>query len=174
MNIRSITVFLLLASLIVAGCVSDDAQDDTDDNITGEEQNETINESPADENETPAGNESPADEGTSDVDNETPEEDTSGNGVVVVPTTGPMTYTVNLENFLALPANLTINPGDTVVWFNRNSPTRNFVLVSNEGLWEDQTIGYRGRHIHTFNETGAYTYKVLGYEGRMKGTINVI
>ncbi len=171
MNIRSITIFLLLASLIVAGCVSDDSQDDTDENITEGEQNET----PADENETMNGeNETPADEETPTVDNETPEENTSGNGVVVVPATGPMTYTVNLENFLALPANLTINSGDTVVWFNRNSPTRNFVLVSNEGLWEDQTIGYRGRHIHTFNETGTYTYKVQGYEERMKGTINVI
>jgi plastocyanin len=171
MNIRSITVFLLLASLIVAGCVSDDAQDDTDENITEGEQNET----PADENETVNGeNGTPADEETPTVDNGTPAENTSGGGVVVVPTTGPMTYTVNLENFLALPANLTIKTGDTVVWFNRNSPTRNFMLISNEGLWEDTTIGYRGRHIYTFNETGTYTYKVQGYEERMKGTINVI
>jgi plastocyanin len=169
MNMKLVTVLLILVSLIVAGCVSDDAQNDTDENITGGEQNETVDdEIPADENETPADEETPA------VDNETPAGNTNDGGVTVVPSAGPMTYTVNLENFLALPANLTINNGDTVVWFNRNTPTRNFVLISNEDLWEDQTIGYRGRHIYTFNETGTYTYKVQGYEERMKGTINVI
>jgi hypothetical protein len=168
MNLKWIAILMILFSLLVAGCVSDNDQDDMGENISEGEQNETIDEeTPAVDNETPADEETPA------VDNGTPSTGT-GSGVTVVPSTDPSTYTIRLENFLALPANLTINSGDSVVWINFNSPTRNFVLMSNEGLWEDQTIGYRGRHVHTFNETGTYTYKIQGYEERMKGTINVI
>ncbi|MDI3539961.1 MAG: hypothetical protein PWQ52_1084 [Methanolobus sp.] len=169
MNLKIIAVFLILFSLLVAGCTSDNGQDDTDENISEGEQNETVDEgTPADENETPV-----TDEETPAVDNETPANGSSG-GVTVVPSTGPSTYTVFLEKFLALPANLTINEGDTVVWFNRNDPLRNFVLISNDDLWENQTIGYRGSFRYTFNETGTYTYKIQGFEERMKGTINVI
>lgn len=168
MNLKIIAVFLILFSLLVAGCTSDNGQDDTDENISEGEQNETVDEeTPVQDNETPVDEETPA------VDNETTSGGTSG-GVTVVPSTGPSTYTVRLENFLALPANLTVNSGDSVVWMNFNSPTRNFVLISNDGLWEDQTIGYRGSFVYVFNETGAYTYKIQGFEERMKGTINVI
>jgi plastocyanin len=169
MNLKWIAVLMILFSLLVAGCVSDNDQDDTDGNISEGEQNETIDEgTPEFDNETPVDEETPV------IDNETPVEDGTGSGVTVVPSTDPSTYTIRLENFLALPANLTINPGDSVVWINFNSPTRNFVLISNDELWEHQTIGYRGRYVHTFNETGTYTYKIQGYEERMKGTINVI
>lgn len=166
MKMKWIAILVILISLFAAGCVSDDKDKipSTEDGKNGSAQPEM----PPVTNGTPV--EKPSAE--QPVVNETIT-DEKNDGLVVVPSTEAQTYTVNLEKYLALPKELTINKGDTVTWFNRNDPVRVFVLVSNDKLWENQSIGYRGRYIHTFNESGTYTYHVQGFEERMKGVINV-
>ncbi|MDW7733560.1 MAG: hypothetical protein SCH66_14175 [Methanolobus sp.] len=177
MKLKIFAVFLLLCSLIVAGCVTDESGD-AGENVSDANQSETSGEdnastdmdnvTPSTDDETPA-NETPS--------NETPAEEEVGtagnNGVSVVDSSGPKTYTINLKSYSAIPSGHTIDQGDSIFWINMNQPIRNFVLVSGEGLWENQNLGYRESFTYTFNETGNYTYNVLGYENRMTGTITV-
>lgn len=161
MKAKLLLIFLILLSFLVIGCVDDTEEPMNDSNMTNESSEDIVNETVPDDIIT---NETVEDEELSE------EEDKP---LDVVGSTDPRTYTIYMENFLTHPGNVTINAGDTVVWFNRNDPTRLFTLVSNEGLWENVTIGKRLTYRYTFNETGTYTYKVLGWEGRMKGTIIV-
>lgn len=177
MNTRIFVIFLILASLIVAGCVTDEENGGVDENISGDNQTDANGEDNAT---TDMDDESGVvDNETTDMDNETPvvdETDTEteeDSGVSVVESTGPRTYTVTLKNFLAQPSNLTINQEDSVFWINMNQPTRTFTLVSEEGLWENKPLTYRSSFTYKFNETGTYNYHILGWEERMKGTITV-
>ncbi|WP_407356281.1 hypothetical protein [Methanolobus sp. WCC5] len=167
MKAKILMILMIILSFSAIGCV-----DGTDGDV-----NET---------ETPDGEIDGAEEGTDsgDIDTEEPVDESTDetdqgaaeeeNGrLEVVESEAPRTYTIYMRNYLTQPGNITINTGDTVVWFNDNDPTRVFTLVSNEGLWEDTNIGRRLSFRYTFDEPGTYTYKVLGYEERMKGTIIV-
>ncbi len=160
MKAKLLLIFLILVSFLVIGCVDETEEVSEENTSLNGSVEETVNETPAEDSYT---NETQEDE-ISDGEDE---------GVKVVESEEPRTYTIYMENFLTQPSNITINTGDTVVWFNRNDPTRVFTLVSNEGLWENKNIGKRLTFKYTFNETGTYTYKVLGFEERMKGTIIV-
>ncbi|MEZ5336127.1 MAG: hypothetical protein R2741_13300 [Methanolobus sp.] len=163
MKAKILLLFLILLSFSVIGCVDEqtDATNETD--IVNESINDTADETVV-----------------NDTTNETvtdvivvEEDETEEEPLEVVEYEGARTYTIYMENFLTQPANLTINEGDSVMWFNRNEPTRIFTLVSNEGLWENASIGKRLSFTYTFTEPGTYTYKVLGWDERMKGTITV-
>jgi plastocyanin len=99
-------------------------------------------------------------------------EDTTTTGPKVVDTGVPRTFTVRLEKFLSSPSTLVVAPKDTVYWTNFNDPKRLFVLVSEDGLWENRNIGYRESFGYTFNETGTFNYSITGFP-RMSGTIIV-
>ncbi|WP_340818062.1 hypothetical protein [Methanolobus sp. WCC4] len=158
MKAKILLILLILLSFTVIGCVDD--EDETNgidtDNLTGED---VVNET---ENETDIEDVVEGDAGE--------EEDEK---LEIREYEGAKTYTIYMENFLTQPANLEINEGDSVMWFNRNDPKRIFTLVSNEGLWENKSLGYRLSFTYTFNESGTYTYQVPGWEARMKGTITV-
>jgi plastocyanin len=164
MKAKLLIILLISLSLLVAGCV--------DDTETPTEENASMNDSVTDDvNDTVTDN-------TDDVSvEETETEDVTSDDedekLEITEYEGAKTYILNMENYLVQPSNITINQYDTVMWFNRNDPVRQFTLVSNEELWDNTTIGYRLSFKYTFNETGTYTYKVLGWEGRMKGTIIV-
>ncbi len=158
MKINVLTMFMILLAFMATGCVDEDVLpepdivDDVDDDIIDEnDMNDTVN----------------------DV-NDTEEEDiTENDEVVIKEPVEPRTYTIRMENFHTVPANHTINTGDTVVWRNNNDPARIFTLVSNEDIWEDKRIPKGYTFVYTFNETGTYNYKVLEFSERMKGTIVV-
>ncbi|SFM32421.1 cupredoxin domain-containing protein [Methanolobus profundi] len=160
MKAKILIILLILLSFTVIGCVDDEEEttvvNDTD-NVTTEDVVE---------------------ETTNDTDmNATVEEEmddpSEKDEPKIIDYEGAKTYTIYMENFLAQPSDLTINEGDSVMWFNRNDPKRIFTLISNEDLWENTSMGYRLSFTYTFNESGTYTYKVLGWEERMKGTITV-
>jgi plastocyanin len=151
MRMKIIALFLILASILFAGCVGDEEPAVPEATPT-----ETATEEAT---ETPTEVETPTEMAT-----ETEE---------ATPAPEPKTWTIRLENFLSRPSVLEINKGDTVVWMNFNSPTRQFTLVSKDGLWEDVVIGYRLTFAHTFNETGTYNYTVLGFDPRMSGSVIV-
>ncbi|WP_094229170.1 hypothetical protein [Methanolobus psychrotolerans] len=163
MKAKILTIFLILLSFSVIGCV-----DDNEDMANETDMSNTTTED--------VGNETVPDDIEMDEtvgeEVEATEED-ENKPLEIIESEDPRTYTIYMKNYLVQPNNITINTEDTIVWFNDNNPARLFTLVSNEGLWENQNIANRYSFKYTFNETGTYTYKVLGFEDRMKGTIIV-
>lgn len=84
--------------------------------------------------------------------------------------TEPRTYLVRLREYVFIPSKLKINKGDMVVW--RNFEDIIFTLTSEEGLFEDQRLGYGNTFNYTFNETGSYNFGASGYPN-MQMTITV-
>ena len=152
MKLKLFAVLFLMMALIVSGCVDEGTE------VIEEESPEDVQ-----VNETPMEEENLTEE----------EEDVDDDKLNIIESEEPRIYTVRLENFLAQPSNLTINKGDSIAWINFNNPKRLFTVVSNEGEWDNFTLNYRKQYDHTFNESGTYTYYILGFEERMKGTIIV-
>ncbi len=73
------------------------------------------------------------------------------------------------------PKTPTIHVGDKLRWFNlQENPIDDFVLVSEDGLWENKTIIYGKKFEYTFNEPGNYTYYCQKYGNAMRGTVTVL
>ncbi|MDI3487226.1 MAG: hypothetical protein PWQ75_668 [Methanolobus sp.] len=58
------------------------------------------------------------------------------------------------------PSEIEINRGDTLVWTNYK-PQNTFVLVSDDGLFEDQEMYVHDTYDYTFMNTGTYTFSVV-------------
>jgi plastocyanin len=84
--------------------------------------------------------------------------------------TEPRTYLVRLRDYVFIPSELEVNIGDLVVW--RNFDDSVFTLTSEEGLFEDQRLGYGNTFNYTFNESGSYSFSASGYPN-MQMTITV-
>ncbi len=62
--------------------------------------------------------------------------------------------------------NVTINTGDKVIWINDDSYDFPLTVVSNEGLFTNQTgrLRYRETRVeYTFNRSGSYTFFIKEY-----------
>jgi len=103
------------------------------------------------------------------TENVTGEEEEAG--TVQSAGTEPETYLVRLKNYLFIPSELEINTGDTVVWRNFDESSV-FTLSSEEGLFEDQQLGYGNTLNYTFTENGSYSFSANGYPN-MQMTITV-
>lgn len=82
---------------------------------------------------------------------------------------------VYLMSFSLSPRNLTVYVGTSVSFVHYQSqgyPT--FVLVSEEGLWENKTMTYGDVFTYTFDQPGVYHYYVKEYGAAMRGEIRVI
>lgn len=60
------------------------------------------------------------------------------------------------------PSLLEIEKGSTVSWVNYKKPKGSSVLVSEDGLWEKQTINYGKAFSYTFENSGTYTFSLEG------------
>jgi plastocyanin len=58
----------------------------------------------------------------------------------------------------ATPEILEIYAGEAVTWKNYQRPKFSVVLVSDDGLWDDQTIYYGMIFTYTFEDTGIYSF----------------
>ena len=82
---------------------------------------------------------------------------------------------IYLDDYAFTPKNPTIRMGEALNWINlQKSPMINYVLVSEDGLWENQTISYGKKFKYTFNTSGSYTYYCPGYGSAMRGTVTVL
>lgn len=82
---------------------------------------------------------------------------------------------IYLDKYALTPRNPTIRVGEALNWINiQRSPMTDFKLVSEDGLWEDQTIGYGKKFKYTFDTSGNYTYYCPGYGSSMRGTVTVV
>ena len=82
---------------------------------------------------------------------------------------------IYLDKYAIAPKDPTIRVGEALNWINlQRSPMVDFVLVSDDGLWENQTISYGKKFKYTFNTSGNYTYYCPGYGNAMRGTVAVL
>ncbi len=162
MKVKLLLIFLILLTFSVIGCVDDTEEVINETDMLNETAEEVVNETITDD----------IDMNETVVEEEVSEEEEDNEPLEIIESTDPKIYTIYLKNFNAQPNNLTINTGDIVMWFNDNDPVRTFTLVSNEGLWENESIVNRRSFKYTFNESGTYAYNVLTWD-KMKGTIIV-
>ncbi len=183
MKVKVLALLFVLSAVMLSGCtgdnvtdgevnITDSVNDTVDENATIGENGSgdaiTENDSNASPDVTEQNDTTTSEQPAVNV----PAEGTVTQGPQVVDTGAPRTYTIRLEKFLSTPNNLQVAPEDTVFWINFNDPVRAFTLVSENGLWENRSIGYRQSFGYTFNETGTYNYTIQAFP-RMSGTIIV-
>jgi plastocyanin len=79
------------------------------------------------------------------------------------------TVDVSIENFMFVPATVTINVGDTVRW-TVNSGTH--TATSNSGVWDSNTMGTGEVFAFTFDQAGNYPY-ICTIHPNMQATVTV-
>lgn len=180
MKAKIIVLLLFVSAVIISGCVGGDSSDHgSEENVTETEvmtpeENVTATEvltpeesATATEVLTPEVTENE----TTTEETETPEE--SESGVEISTSTEPETYLIRIQNYIARPSSLDIKVGDSVSWINlHDNPKRTFILVSEDGLFENKTLAYRRIFNYAFNETGSYNFSVIG-QPRMNVEVNV-
>lgn len=69
-------------------------------------------------------------------------------------------YAVRMEYYgMMKPSELEINRGDSIAWRNYK-PQNTYVLVSDDGLFEDQEMDSNDVYTYTFTESGTFTFSV--------------
>ncbi|HUZ65278.1 MAG TPA: cupredoxin family copper-binding protein [Acetobacteraceae bacterium] len=67
------------------------------------------------------------------------------------------TMKVQIDNYAFAPTNLSVHPGDTVVWTNRDSVPHTVTSIGAGGL-DSGTLDPGGSFRFTFRKAGAYSY----------------
>lgn len=69
-------------------------------------------------------------------------------------------YGVIMEYYgMMKPSELELNRGDTIAWRN-GKPQGTYVLISDNGLFEDQEMDHNDVFTYEFTESGTYTFSV--------------
>lgn len=179
MTIKELVLLLIVISVLMSGCLNsgeNQEQENKDSGSSGGTQRYEEAQTPeetvtSEETETAEETLTPVIAGgTEEAQTENVTEGGEEAGTEQPAETGPRTYLVRLRKYVFMPSELEINTGDLVVW--RNYEDILFILTSEEGLFEDQRLGYGNTFDYTFNETGSYNFSVKGYPN-MKMTITV-
>lgn len=179
MTIKKLVLLLIVISVLMSGCLNsgeNQEQENKDSGSSGGTQRYEEAQTPeetvtSEETETAEETLTPVIAGgTEEAQTENVTEGGEEAGTEQPAETGPRTYLVRLRKYVFMPSELEINTGDLVVW--RNYEDILFILTSEEGLFEDQRLGYGNTFDYTFNETGSYNFSVKGYPN-MKMTITV-
>ncbi|HII81247.1 MAG TPA: cell surface lipoprotein [Methanosarcina sp.] len=179
MTIKKLVLLLIVISVLMSGCLNsgeNQEQENKDSGSSGGTQRYEEAQTPeetvtSEETETAEETLTPVIAGgTEEAQTENVTEGGKEAGTEQPAETGPRTYLVRLRKYVFMPSELEINTGDLVVW--RNYEDILFILTSEEGLFEDQRLGYGNTFDYTFNETGSYNFSVKGYPN-MKMTITV-
>jgi plastocyanin len=72
---------------------------------------------------------------------------------------GPRTHTVSLEGMRFQPDDLTVAPGDTIVWVNKDMVAH--TATSESGGFDSKTIQPEQRWAFTINKKGDFAYVCL-------------
>ncbi len=83
---------------------------------------------------------------------------------------GPQTHTVTIEGMRFHPEALTVPPGDTIVWVNRDLVPH--TATSEAGHFDSQTIQADESWTYTAAVAGDFPY-VCAFHPAMKGTLRV-
>ena len=82
----------------------------------------------------------------------------------------PHDITINRSSVGFTPKTLTIQPGQTVVWYQADN--NHTVTSDTNGSWSSVTLGKGDTYSHKFNDPGTYGYH-CAIHSSMKGTIVV-
>ena len=77
---------------------------------------------------------------------------------------------VTIKNLKYDPPKLTIKPGETVVWTNKDD--NDHTVIADDGSFASENLGGGDKFKHTFDKKGKYPYHCK-YHPRMKGTVLV-
>lgn len=176
MKTKLIILLLVLSVVLFSGCTGNE-QTSPEENVTPEETVTPEEIITPEEIETPTETETPEEAETpvvteTEQENVTAEENETEEGEAVN-NSNARVYTIRLDNYRASASSLSIEEGETVAWLNyQDSPRRVFTLVSEQGLFDNQSLSYRRSFAYTFNEIGTYDFTVVG-QPRMNVTVTV-
>lgn len=91
---------------------------------------------------------------------------------VMLPEREPLVKVVWIMSYAFSPRNPTIYAGDKIKWINDDG--RSYKLVSEDGLWENKTIGPKGMFNHTFTQPGVYNYSCPGFGKALQSQVTVV
>lgn len=175
MKTKLIILLLVLSVVLFSGCTGNE-QPSPEENTTPEETVTPEEITTPEETETQTEAETPEEVETPVVteteENVTAEENETEGGTAVNTSKGRV-YTIRLDNYRASASSLNIKGGETVAWLNyQDSPRRVYTLVSEQGLFDNQSLSYRRSFAYTFNEEGTYNFTVVG-QPKMNVTVTV-
>lgn len=166
MKTKLIILLLVLSVVLFSGCAGKE-QTTPEENTTPAETVTPEEITTPEETETPAVTET-SEEVETPVVNETEQENITAEGNeteegAVVSSSNARVYTIRLDNYKASASTLNITEGEKVAWLNyQDNPRRTFTLVSEQGLFDNQSLVYKRSFVYTFNETGTYNFTVVG------------
>lgn len=82
----------------------------------------------------------------------------------------PKTHTVKMEGMVFQPATLTVAPGDTVLWVNKDLVPH--AVTTNGPGFESKPVEFNQSLRHAFKNAGDVTY-ICPFHPTMTGTIHV-
>ena len=82
----------------------------------------------------------------------------------------PARAAITIENYAFEPDPITVRPGTTVVWTNRDEVAHN--VVSRDGLFTSPDLEANGRFEYTFKKAGTFDY-FCSIHPEMKGRVIV-
>jgi len=83
---------------------------------------------------------------------------------------GPQTHRVAIEGFAFQPAALTVRPGDTVEWVNRDLVPH--TATASDDAWDSGLLRKQDHFTLVFAEDGTIAYR-CAYHPQMQGVITV-
>lgn len=91
----------------------------------------------------------------------------------VLPEREPKTEIVWIRSYFLSPREREIYVGDSINWINDETRSISYKLISEDGLWEDKTLGRGSKFSYTFNESGIYNYSCTG-GANLQGSVTVV
>src|SRR5579884_2817919 len=84
----------------------------------------------------------------------------------------PAPTTVTIDNYEFQPAEITVAPGTAVTWTNAQTDDVHS-SVSNDGLWDSDTLDTGKSFTYTFNDAGDFYYYCSQHPDNMQGVVHV-
>jgi plastocyanin len=91
--------------------------------------------------------------------------------VLGFPAIGAESHPVEISNLMFVPENVSVHPGDTVVWTNKDD--RDHTVVAQDGSFASTVIHHGESFSHKFEKPGTFTYGCKLHP-RMKGVVTVV
>jgi plastocyanin len=93
---------------------------------------------------------------------------TTANTAPAAATTG--TNSVTIANFAFAPQSITVAPGQTVTWMNKDSTTH--TVTEDKGAWDSKNLAVGATFQQKFDQAGTFTYH-CAIHSSMHGTVVV-
>ncbi len=79
-------------------------------------------------------------------------------------------HNVTIQDYQYVPASITVVPGETVVWTNKDSVAH--TVTATDDSWDSGNLAPEATYRHQFNQVGSYSY-TCSYHPNMSGVVIV-